>query len=127
MKEMNITSAVYSNDDNGTPTSIQAQIDGQELSVPLDPGNRHYAEIMRQVDAGELVVDPDPGPTEEELAAQARSQRDSLLTASDWVTVRAMDTGNPVPTEWQTYRQALRDITGQPGFPETIDWPENPQ
>jgi len=57
----------------------------------------------------------------------ARAKRDSLLTASDWVTVRAMDTGTPAPTEWQTYRQALRDITGQPGFPDTIDWPENPE
>jgi len=57
----------------------------------------------------------------------ARAKRDRLLTASDWMTVRAMDTGNPVPTEWQTYRQALRDITGQPGFPDTIDWPEKPE
>jgi len=61
------------------------------------------------------------------LARNARTKRDALLSQSDWVTVRAMDTGNPVPTEWQTYRQALRDITGQPGFPDTIDWPENPQ
>ena len=37
-------------------TSIQATIDGQDMSVPLDPSNRHYAEIMRQVDAGSLVV-----------------------------------------------------------------------
>ena len=56
----------------------------------------------------------------------ARAKRDSLLTASDWVTVQAMDTGNPVPTEWQTYRQALRDITEQTGFPENIEWPQEP-
>jgi hypothetical protein len=127
MEEMNITPAVYRNNEDGNPASIQAQIDGKKLSVPLDPANRHYAEIMRQVDAGELVVEPDPGPTEEQLAAAARSQRDALLSQSDWMTVRAMDTGNPVPTEWQTYRQALRDITGQPGFPDTINWPEKPQ
>jgi len=36
------------------------------------------------------------------------------------------DTGNPVPTEWQTYRQALRDITEQTGFPENIEWPQEP-
>lgn len=41
---------------NGKPVYIQATIDGQEMSVPLDPSNRHYAEIMRQVDAGSLVV-----------------------------------------------------------------------
>jgi len=37
-------------------TSIQATIDGQQMSVPLDSSNRHYAEIMRQVEAGSLVV-----------------------------------------------------------------------
>ena len=35
---------------------ITATIDGIEMSVPLDPANRHYAEIMRQVEAGELVI-----------------------------------------------------------------------
>ena len=36
--------------------SIQATINGEVLSVPLDPANRHYAEIMRQVDAGDLTI-----------------------------------------------------------------------
>lgn len=36
--------------------SIQATIDGITMSVPLDPSNRHYAEIMRQVDAGTLTI-----------------------------------------------------------------------
>jgi hypothetical protein len=57
----------------------------------------------------------------------ARAKRDRLLSDSDWVTIRATDTGNPVPTKWQTYRQALRDITEQTGFPENIDWPEKPE
>ena len=60
-------------------------------------------------------------------AKEARAKRDRLLTESDWVTIRAMDTGNPVPTEWQTYRQALRDITEQTGFPEEIAWPQEPE
>ena len=55
MNEMNITSAQYSADE-GTNVSIQATIDGVEMSVPLDPANRHYAEIMRQVEAGELTI-----------------------------------------------------------------------
>jgi len=62
----------------------------------------------------------------EQPAKEARAKRDRLLTESDWVTIRATDTGNPVPTEWQTYRQALRDITEQTGFPENIDWPQIP-
>ena len=54
---MNITSATQGTDElTGNPSSIQATIDGQLMSVPLDPSNRHYVEIMRQVEAGTLVV-----------------------------------------------------------------------
>ena len=42
--------------DSDVNSSIRATIDGQELFVPLDPANRHYAEIMRQVEAGTLTV-----------------------------------------------------------------------
>ena len=55
---MNITSAQYnpSISGNGNGDSIKATIDGVEMSVPLDPANRHYIEIMRQVDAGDLTI-----------------------------------------------------------------------
>jgi len=56
MDNMNITAAQYTVDFDGSNTSIQATIDGTVMSVPLDPANRHYAEIMRQVEAGTLVV-----------------------------------------------------------------------
>ena len=55
MNKMQITSAQYLAED-GTNSSIRATIDGQELFVPLDPANRHYAEIMRQVEAGTLTI-----------------------------------------------------------------------
>ncbi len=53
---MNITTAQYQADMDGNNSGIQATIDGIEMSVPLDPANRHYAEIMRQVAAGELTI-----------------------------------------------------------------------
>ncbi len=53
---MNITLAQYETDMNGDNGSIEATIDGIKMSVPLDPANRHYAEIMRQVAAGELTI-----------------------------------------------------------------------
>jgi hypothetical protein len=56
MDNMNITAAQYTTDMGGNNSSVQATIDGQEMSVPLDPANRHYAEIMRQVEAGELTI-----------------------------------------------------------------------
>jgi len=52
---MNITLAQYTALD-GINESIKATIDGTETSVPLDPANRHYAEILRQVEAGELTI-----------------------------------------------------------------------
>jgi len=54
---MTITNAKYNKDyltnDN---CSINCVADGQTVSVPLDPANRHYAEILRQVDAGTLTI-----------------------------------------------------------------------
>ena len=53
---MNITTAQYVDDMNGNNSCIKATIDGQEMSVPLDPANRHYAEILKQVEAGTLTI-----------------------------------------------------------------------
>lgn len=52
---MHITTAKYVSVD-GDNVSVLVTIDGQELSVPMDPANRHYAEILRQVEAGELTI-----------------------------------------------------------------------
>jgi len=41
---------------NDSVDFIQATIDGIQMSVPLDPANRHYAEILRQVEAGTLTI-----------------------------------------------------------------------
>ena len=56
MTEMQITSAQYCADMTGTNSSIRATIDGQELFVPLDPANRHYAAILKAVEEGTLVI-----------------------------------------------------------------------
>jgi ATP-dependent protease Clp ATPase subunit len=57
MESMNITSAQYHNNPiDGQQDSIVATIDGTVVSVPLQEGNRHYDEIMRQVNAGELTI-----------------------------------------------------------------------
>jgi len=56
MDNMNITLAQYSVSELTGNSLIKATIDGIEMSVPLDPANRHYAEIMRQVEAGTLTI-----------------------------------------------------------------------
>ena len=58
-----------------------------------------------------------------EFAASARSQRDTLLTQTDWTQVADAPVDKAA---WAAYRQALRDIPQQIGFPTTITWPVKP-
>jgi hypothetical protein len=58
MDKINITSAQYQ-DNNGTASGINATIDGQQMSVPLDPANRHYIAIQEWVDAGNTIAAAD--------------------------------------------------------------------
>ena len=57
MNEITIENAKYYADAfTGNNKCINATIDGVTMSVPLDPANRHYAEILRQVEAGTLTI-----------------------------------------------------------------------
>lgn len=58
------------------------------------------------------------------LATNVRVQRNALLSGCDWTQLpdAAVD-----KQAWAAYRQALRDITQQPGFPTTVNWPEMPE
>ena len=58
-----------------------------------------------------------------EQAKSVRDQRNTKLSESDWTQVADA----PVDKEaWATYRQALRDITTQTGFPWEVTWPDAP-
>ena len=59
-----------------------------------------------------------------EQATAMRKQRDEKLAESDWTQVADAPVNK---TTWATYRQALRDITTQSGFPWTITWPTKPE
>lgn len=54
---------------------------------------------------------------------EIRTKRDLLLAESDWTQVADAPVDQAA---WATYRQALRDIPAQAGFPNTIDWPTQP-
>jgi hypothetical protein len=75
--------------------------------------------------AAPYVAPPEPTPAEIEarLASEARAIRNRLLTASDWTQVADAPVDQAA---WAAYRQALRDVPSQPGFPATIDWPVAP-
>jgi len=65
MEQMNITLAQYINrthtDNNDIEQTdrigVRINLDGKMINVPLDPANRHYAEILRQVEAGTLTIE----------------------------------------------------------------------
>lgn len=68
------------------------------------------------VEANELAV----------RAESVRNKRNMLLAECDWVVVRSQEVGDEVADEWKTYRQALRDIPSQSGFPSSVEWPKKP-
>ena len=57
-------------------------------------------------------------------AAEVRSERNEKLKASDWTQVADAPVDK---TAWAAYRQDLRDITAQEGFPWNINWPTQPE
>lgn len=68
--------------------------------------------------------EPEPEPEPVDPSAETRAKRNGLLNQSDWTQVADA----PVdPAVWATYRQALRDITDQAGFPNTVTWPTEPE
>lgn len=52
-----------------------------------------------------------------------REHRNSLIAETDWMAL----SDNAMSPEWTEYRQALRDITEQKGFPYTVEWPIKPE
>jgi hypothetical protein len=61
-----------------------------------------------------------------EQAVSVRSSRDTKLKESDWVVIKNLELNANIPGAWEVYRQALRDIPTQTGFPWTITWPVAP-
>lgn len=62
-----------------------------------------------------------------DLSASVRSERDRLLADTDWIVIKAYERNENIPSEWGVYRQALRDITAQEGFPTAVVWPKKPE
>ena len=58
-----------------------------------------------------------------DAAKAIRLTRNNLLSSSDWRGLSDIT----MSSDWATYRQALRDVPSQSGFPHDITWPENPE
>lgn len=124
---------------NAEHTIINCEVDFDDLkeefvpfSADLNDIYAHTKQIFNECVEGKwgTVAEYVPYvPTQEELAANARGQRDTLLSELDSIV------GNPLrwasftteqQTAWANYRQALLDVPQQAGFPNTINWPTKP-
>jgi len=89
------------------------------LPEPKQLGYKAVANALPELVDGEWVLDWTLVPLND---TEARALRDSLLAATDWTA----NSDVTMSDEMRTYRQALRDVPSQAGFPDNVTWPERP-
>ena len=100
----------YDNDDTKDVTEVTPTLSG---SV--------YVQTYNITDADEETINK----RREIKWSEVRSNRDSLLSECDWTQFNDSPISGSTLTDWQTYRQSLRDITNQ-STPYDITWPNRP-
>jgi hypothetical protein len=70
-----------------------------------------------------VVVDAEVAPSAPKTEEQIRSKRNSLIASTDWWAASDLT----MTAEQTAYRQALRDVPDQSGFPTNVTWPTNPE
>jgi hypothetical protein len=97
-----------------------------EQAKPSYNPQTHYLKqsAFYQVNDAWLVqYTAEPLPVED-VAQSVRADRDQRLAATDWT--QGKDISDEVSTKWVAYRQALRDVPTQAGFPWDVQWPIQP-
>ena len=89
------------------------------LAEPTEVGKKAVKQALPTQVSGEWVLDWDLVALD---ADEARALRDELLAETDWTA----NSDVTMSAEMTTYRQALRDIPAQSGFPDTVTWPTKP-
>ena len=72
------------------------------------------------------LADPDEVLINSILCEQVRSIRSERLRSSDWTQVMDSPLSPELKSQWSAYRQSLRDIPSQSGFPGNVSWPQEP-
>lgn len=113
-------------------TAEQWDSHGYNKAVPMDrePFTRYETGWIKGEDMicreHLVTATPDETARSEHEAATVRIERDRLLAASDWTQLVDSTLDDAATVLWQSYRQALRDVPQQDGFPATVDWPATP-
>jgi len=92
---------------------------------PIGSSRTHtYTTSFSSNDDGSVTIIQVPHELDRRIAEfNMRDARNAALTRCDWVITRAFEEGNPVPANYITYRNALRDLPSQEGFPYEYVWP----
>lgn len=124
----------YSKSTKGFYTS-QIHAPAQIPADAVDITDVEYSTIMAGQSAGKRIqpdangypvaVDPPP-PTDAQLAAAIRAARNMRIVSSDWTQLSDAPLTTAQKSDWAVYRQALRDVTVQPTFPQSVTWPVPP-
>lgn len=86
----------------------------------------HGQKLFKEVLSGRWGKIAEYVPDLTALSAAARVKRNQLITATDWTQMSDVGLDDTVTEQYRVYRKALRDITDQPDFPFTINWPKEP-
>ena len=110
--------------DDYTARNYWSRQTGALVNLPLGerPGT-DITDLKPPHEKAEWKIDKWVVPTQAK-AADARSKRDELLGECDFVMLSDHPATNKAA--WKTYRQELRDVPEQAGFPEAINWPAKP-
>lgn len=95
--------------------------------IKLWPYNKQKYAVGQTVAMKQYKIVEIPEPTTEEVAAQVRAQRDSMIAQTDYLMMSDYPISDEDKSLVETYRQALRDIPEQEGFPSNVQWPVAPQ
>lgn len=82
--------------------------------------------VIKETDAG-YEIQKAPEPTAEEKAERIRSRRDALLKETDYLLMADYPADSALLEQVKAYRQALRDLPEQSGFPDTVTYPTKPE
>ena len=102
-----------------TDETLDPQAVNRLLNKKLPYTESNYQLALSEAYQGEVTVEDVP-----ETADEIRARRDQLLAATDWAVLPDSPLDEPSQTAMKAYRQALRDVPQQEGFPGTITWPE---
>lgn len=95
--------------------------------IKLWPYNKQKYAVGQTVAMKQYKIVEIPAPSIEEVAAQVRSQRDAMIAETDYLMISDYPISDEDKALVETYRQALRDIPEQEGFPSEVQWPVAPQ